>query len=74
MAGSLASPVRTNVYVRLGKPPFSAHHSSGSAGGSPSSCPDSPLYHETFPLKDAAKAHEAMERLDFFGKLVLTVP
>jgi len=29
---------------------------------------------ETFPLQDAAKAHEAMESLDFFGKLVLTVP
>ena len=32
------------------------------------------VIHETFPLKDAAKAHEAMEALDFFGKLVLTVP
>ena len=32
------------------------------------------IIHETFPLKDAAKAHEAMEGLLFFGKLVLTVP
>ena len=27
----------------------------------------------TFPLEDAAKAHEVMESRDFFGKLVLTV-
>ena len=32
------------------------------------------IIHQTFPLRDAAKAHEAMEGLDFFGKLVLTVP
>ena len=32
------------------------------------------VIHQTFPLKDAAKAHEAMEGLVFFGKLVLTVP
>ena len=30
--------------------------------------------HETFPLQDAAKAHEAMEEQNFFGKLVLSVP
>ena len=28
----------------------------------------------TFPLEDAARAHEVMESRDFFGKLVLTVP
>ena len=32
------------------------------------------VIHETFPLRDTAKAHEAMESRDFFGKLVLTVP
>ena len=32
------------------------------------------IIHQTFPLRDAATAHEAMEGLDFFGKLVLTVP
>ena len=32
------------------------------------------IIHETFPLKDAAKAHETMESRNFFGKLVLTVP
>ena len=31
------------------------------------------VVHQTFPLEDAAKAHEAMERRNFFGKLVLTV-
>ncbi len=31
------------------------------------------IIHETFPLEDAAKAHEAMEATNFFGKLVLTV-
>ena len=31
------------------------------------------VVHQTFPLEDAAKAHEAMESRDFFGKLVLTV-
>lgn len=31
------------------------------------------VIHETFPLQDAAKAHEAMEAVNFFGKLVLTV-
>ena len=32
------------------------------------------IIHETFPLKDAAKAHQTMESRNFFGKLVLTVP
>ena len=32
------------------------------------------VIHQTYPLRDAAMAHEAMEGLDFFGKLVLTVP
>ena len=32
------------------------------------------VIHETFPLRDAARAHEALEGLGFFGKLVLTVP
>lgn len=32
------------------------------------------VIHRTFPLEQAAKAHEAMESRDFFGKLVLTVP
>ena len=32
------------------------------------------VIHETFPLQEAAKAHETMEGLNFFGKLVLTVP
>ena len=32
------------------------------------------IIHQTFPLEDAAKAHEAMEGRNFFGKLVLTVP
>ena len=31
------------------------------------------VVHRTFPLKEAAKAHEVMESRDFFGKLVLTV-
>ena len=31
------------------------------------------VIHETFALEDAAKAHEAMEATNFFGKLVLTV-
>ena len=31
------------------------------------------VIHETFPLQDAARAHEAMEARNFFGKLVLTV-
>ena len=31
------------------------------------------VIHQTFPLEDAAKAHEAMESRNFFGKLVLTV-
>ncbi len=31
------------------------------------------VIHETFPLEDAAKAHEVMEGLNFFGKLVLTM-
>lgn len=32
------------------------------------------VIHQTFPLEDAARAHEIMEGLSFFGKLVLTVP
>ena len=32
------------------------------------------IIHETFPLEDAARAHETMEGRTFFGKLVLTVP
>ena len=32
------------------------------------------IIHRTFPLEEAAKAHEAMESRNFFGKLVLTVP
>ena len=32
------------------------------------------VIHQTFPLQDAVKAHEVMEGLSFFGKLVLTVP
>ena len=32
------------------------------------------VIHETFPLAEAARAHEAMEGRGFFGKLVLTVP
>ena len=31
------------------------------------------VIHETFPLEEAAKAHEVMESRDFFGKLVLMV-
>ena len=31
------------------------------------------VVHETFALEDAGKAHEAMEALNFFGKLVLRV-
>ncbi|MDP7102078.1 MAG: zinc-binding dehydrogenase [SAR202 cluster bacterium] len=31
------------------------------------------IIHETFPLEEAAKAHEVMEGLSFFGKLVLTM-
>ncbi len=31
------------------------------------------VIHETFALEDAAKAHETMEALNFFGKLVLTM-
>ena len=31
------------------------------------------VVHRTFPLQDAAKAHEVMESRDFFGKLVLTM-
>ena len=29
------------------------------------------IIHQTFPLEEAAKAHEVMESLNFFGKLVL---
>ena len=32
------------------------------------------IVHDTYPLQDAARAHETMESRDFFGKLVLTVP
>ena len=32
------------------------------------------IIHQTFPLQDAAKAHEVMESQNFFGKLVLDVP
>ena len=32
------------------------------------------IIHQTFPLEDAAKAHEVMESRSFFGKLVLTMP
>lgn len=31
------------------------------------------IIHDTYPLQDAAKAHETMEAVNFFGKLVLTV-
>ena len=31
------------------------------------------VIHQTFPLEDAARAHEVMEGLSFFGKLVLTI-
>ena len=31
------------------------------------------IIHQTFPLEDAAKAHEVMEGRNFFGKLVLTM-
>ena len=31
-----------------------------------------PVVDRTFPLQDAAAAHEAMEATNFFGKLVLT--
>ncbi len=30
------------------------------------------IIHQTFPLEDAARAHEVMESRNFFGKLVLT--
>ncbi|MBI4308243.1 MAG: zinc-binding dehydrogenase [Chloroflexi bacterium] len=33
-----------------------------------------PVVHAVFPLKDAGKAHEAMENRQNFGKLVLQVP
>ena len=32
------------------------------------------VIHDTYPLADAARAHEVMESRGFFGKLVLTVP
>ena len=32
------------------------------------------VIHDTFPLEEAARAHEVMEGRNFFGKLVLTVP
>ena len=32
------------------------------------------VVHQTFPLEEAAKAHEVMDSRNFFGKLVLTVP
>ncbi len=31
------------------------------------------IVHQTFPLKDAAKAHDVMESRNFFGKLILTM-
>lgn len=31
------------------------------------------IIHQTFPLQDVAKAHEVMESLNFFGKLILTL-
>lgn len=31
------------------------------------------IIHETFPLEEAARAHESMEGRNFFGKLVLTM-
>ncbi len=31
------------------------------------------IVHQTFPLQDAAKAHEVMESRNFFGKLILTM-
>jgi NADPH:quinone reductase-like Zn-dependent oxidoreductase len=31
------------------------------------------IVHQTFPLEDAAKAHDVMESRNFFGKLVLTM-
>ncbi len=33
-----------------------------------------PVVHQVFPLADAAKAQQALERSEQFGKLVLTVP
>jgi len=32
------------------------------------------VIHKTYPLQEAAKAHEDMEAQTFFGKLVLIVP
>lgn len=32
-----------------------------------------PMVHKTFPLRDAAKAHELMESREFFGKIILEV-
>jgi len=32
------------------------------------------IIHQTFPLEEAARAHNVMESLNFFGKLVLTMP
>lgn len=32
------------------------------------------VIHDTFPLKEAARAHQTMEDRAFFGKLILTVP
>ena len=31
------------------------------------------IVHETYPLEDASRAHQAMESLGFFGKLILTM-
>ena len=31
------------------------------------------IIHQTFPLEEASKAHDVMESLNFFGKLVLTM-
>ena len=32
------------------------------------------IIHQTFPLEEAARAHQVMETRNFFGKLVLRVP
>ena len=32
-----------------------------------------PKVHETFSLRDAAKAHDLMESREFFGKIILEV-
>ncbi len=32
-----------------------------------------PVVHQVFPLEDAVKAHEVMEKSEQFGKLVLAI-